>query len=253
MKRESVAKSIASWAANKLGCELVPFWRAERHELAKHLREVFKRFDVDMVIDVGANRGQYRDFLRMEVNYEGPIQSFEPIERLHKLLVERSAREANWDVHPNALGGADTEVDFNVMQDDQFSSVLAPKTQGLDQYAEMNSVHHKQRVQMRRLDAVAEESAALRNAKRIYLKLDTQGFDLEVFKGAGLTLARAVALQSEVSVLPLYEGMPDYKTSIATFNDAGFDVSGLFPVARDRALRIVEFDCVTVNRRLAGM
>lgn len=247
MTQPSLFKSAASWTANKLGCELVPFWRAERYELAKHLREVFKRFDVDMVIDVGANRGQYRDFLRMEVEYEGAIHSFEPIERLHKLLVERSAREANWDVYPNALGSADTEVEFNVMQDDQFSSVLAPKTSGLAQYATMNSVHHKQRVQMRRLDAVVDENAALRNARRIYLKLDTQGFDLEVFKGAGHTLARAVALQSEVSVLPLYDGMP------ATFNDAGFDVSGLFPVARDQALRIVEFDCVTINRRLAGV
>ena len=55
-------------------------------------------------------------------------------------------------------------------------------------------------------------------------------------------------MQSEVSVLPLYDGMPDYKTSIEAFGAAGFDLSGLFPVVLDQALRVVEFDCVAVSR-----
>ena len=74
-----------------------------------------------------------------------------------------------------------------------------------------------------------------------------------MLKGATQTLRLVGALQTEASMLPLYEGMPDYKQSIETLNGLVFDISGMFPIVRDQFLRIVEFDCVMVNREKTGL
>jgi hypothetical protein len=58
--------------------------------------------------------------------------------------------------------------------------------------------------------------------------MDTQGFDLQVIRGAANTLASVPLLQTEVSVRAIYAGMPDYFTSIRTLREYGFDLSGLF-------------------------
>ncbi len=89
-----------------------------------------------------------------------------------------------------------------------------------------------------------------RRFERPYLKMDTQGFDLEVVRGATETLRVVPVLQTEVSVRPLYAGMPDYITSIRTLEERGFELSGLFPVVYDTSFRVVEFDCVMANRCL---
>jgi hypothetical protein len=56
-------------------------------------------------------------------------------------------------------------------------------------------------------------------------------------------------MQSEVSMMPLYEGMPTFAESIETFSSLGFDVTGLFPVSRDERLRVIEFDCTLISTR----
>jgi hypothetical protein len=88
--------------------------------------------------------------------------------------------------------------------------------------------------------------------QRPYLKLDTQGHDLEVIRGAGDTLSSTIlALQTEASVIGIYQGMPGYIQAIQVLNERGFEITTLQPVARDRLLRVVEFDCVMRNMALA--
>ena len=83
--------------------------------------------------------------------------------------------------------------------------------------------------------------------QRLFLKLDTQGYDLEVLRGATATLSRVVALQSEISFVPIYAGMPSWRESIQRIGELGFAVTGIFAVSRDASLRLVEADCVFVR------
>jgi hypothetical protein len=46
--------------------------------------------------------------------------------------------------------------------------------------------------------------------------------------------------------------MPYYLDSIAALEKLGFEVTGLFPIARDNALRVIEFDCVMVQTAVVG-
>jgi hypothetical protein len=82
---------------------------------------------------------------------------------------------------------------------------------------------------------------------RAFLKIDTQGWDLQVLAGAEGCLSHVDAFQSEVSVQAIYEGMPNLASSLAEFTRMGFAISGLFPVILDSQLRAMEFDCIVVR------
>lgn len=86
------------------------------------------------------------------------------------------------------------------------------------------------------------------DAKRIFLKLDTQGWDTEAIQGAASCLHRVQAIQTETSVYPLYEDMPTWHDSMSQLNEIGFVPSGMFPVAFHGGFRAVEFDLVSVRQ-----
>jgi len=243
----SVIKELVSGAFRRAGFEIIPIWRLETLELANHLRELFARLEINCVLDVGANTGQYHDFLRNHVGYEGRIVSFEPVAELAHVLNARADKESKWDVCRFALGSCDETRTINVTKTTQFSSFLQPDFSTVDDYLDLNQIEHQETVTIRKLDSVMDEIGIRLENDQIYMKIDTQGFDLEVVKGASRTLGRILAMQTEVSVLKIYEGMPDFLTAIRVLCEKGFDITAMFPVCRDRMLRVVEFDCVMLN------
>jgi hypothetical protein len=103
-------------------------------------------------------------------------------------------------------------------------------------------------VSVRRLDGLLDEVVAGIDDPRIFLKMDTQGYDLRVFAGAGDRIKDVLGLQSEISSVPLYEGMPRMAEAIATYEAGGFETTGIFPVTRDpERLRIIEFDIIMIR------
>ncbi len=108
-------------------------------------------------------------------------------------------------------------------------------------------VVRRERVPVQRLDRFIGDCLGGAPSPSLYLKLDTQGYDLEVLRGAEGCLHRIVALQSEVSVKPIYEGQPSLTEALARLGTLGFEVGGLYPVTRDHAGRVVEFDCVALR------
>ncbi len=83
---------------------------------------------------------------------------------------------------------------------------------------------------------------------RPYLKLDTQGYDVEVFQGAGERVSDFVGMQSELALMQIYEGMPRLPEALAVYEAAGFDVAAMYPVSRQgKTARVLEFDCVMVR------
>jgi hypothetical protein len=83
------------------------------------------------------------------------------------------------------------------------------------------------------------------DARNIYLKIDTQGYDMEVLRGAEGVLPQIKGAQTEVSFIPIYDGMPHYIESIREFEARGFRVVDIMPVSRDDGeLLMVEMDCI---------
>lgn len=246
----STLRRLFQNVAHGLGFELQPLWRMPHLAFSRHLQALFGLLDVDIVLDVGANTGQYRDFLRHEVGFKGIIVSFEPVGHNVKVLRQRVGADPQWRIMDYALGDSDRSQCINVMKSDDFSSFLMPASVLADHYRSKCAIDHQETVTVRRLDSVMDEVLAGRRHARIYLKMDTQGFDLNVVKGASGVLHEVLALQTEVAVQRLYQSMPDLFEAIQTLNSRGFDISGLFPVVHDARMRVVEFDCVMVNGSL---
>ena len=247
MSRATIRRFVLR-AFQGMGFHLVPDWRMPTYCLALHLKRLFALLQVDLVLDVGANIGQFYDFLRQQVGYDGVVISFEPIQAHADALRSRAKHSPNWDVEGYALGATDGTAILNVMKDSVFSSFLAPDSVHVSTFATYNQVVRQETVTVRTLDGVFDDLKRRYASRSVYLKLDTQGFDLEVLRGAPNTLQSVTALQTEASVRQLYANMPNYYTSIAAFESAGFALSGMFPVTHDDRLRLIEFDCVMVRR-----
>jgi len=241
------AKAALDAVAGRFGYVVLPKWRLANLEFAQHLRRLFSEYDIASVIDVGANSGQYGRFLRDEVGFDGLIVSIEPLPECFQRLRVTAAPDPNWLTLNCALGADAVTMPLNVMAYDQLSSFLAPSNDGVPHMARLNRVERTVSVAVRRLDAVIAEIEKVRPLGPMYLKLDTQGFDLEVMRGAGAAAARIRALQSELSVVPIYERMTGWETALATMQGYGFELSGLWAVNRDPALQAVELDCVMVR------
>jgi FkbM family methyltransferase len=243
-----IVKDSVLKVSRALGYEIVPLREMKERDFALHLRALLDFLKVDCVLDVGANVGQYHDFLRDKVLYGGPIVSFEPVNQNVELLRERARADDTWYIEGYALGARDGSLPINVMVSGQFSSFLQPDNSRMHDYDGLNVPCRIENVPVRTLDLVVPALRRRLGFERPYLKLDTQGFDMEVLQGARDTLGEMRALQTEASVIGIYKGMPGYMETIRHLNERGFDITGLYPVSRDRSLRLVEFDCVMVNR-----
>jgi FkbM family methyltransferase len=229
------------------GYEIVPLREMKARDFALHLRAVLAYKNIDCILDVGANVGQYHDFLRDKVLYKGPIVSFEPISRNINRLRERARFDSAWHIEGYALGAAEGSLPLNVMVSDQFSSFLEPDNSRAPDIGELNVPRQVETVAVRTLDSVLPTLRERLGFERPYLKLDTQGFDMEVMRGGSDSLSTVLALQTEASVIGIYKGMPTYMETIRYLGECGFELSGLYPVARDSSLRLFEFDCVMIR------
>jgi FkbM family methyltransferase len=244
-----------------LRCHLVVHERAARRdpnalqrELGRYLaREqiawVLRALGVNCVLDVGANKGQYARMLR-RTGYTGRIVSFEPLAHLVDDLRAAAEGDPDWNVVPVALGDVSTQRQINVVPG-TMSSMRAVSDFGR-QWSDTLRKAHAQRetatIQVRRLDAVFEEAIAGIDDPRVFLKMDTQGYDLETFRGAGETIEAVLGLQSEVASVPIYDDAPGLVEQLTTYEAEGFELAGLFPVSRHlETLRVIEFDAVMVR------
>jgi FkbM family methyltransferase len=247
MQFMKMARRAISAGAKKRGYQLIPDWKIDEVPLANHLRKLFAQCDIQIVLDVGANRGQYHDFLREDVGFQGQIISFEPVSKYINLLRSRLSTDAQWSVHGFALGSESGEAEINVTQSPGLNSFLAARSDIVQNYWNENSIIGVEKVQIRTLDDVLTEAGIDCATTGVYLKLDTQGFDLQVIKGASRSLKSIRALQTEASIRPIYKEMPTYTETISTMNENSFDLSGMFPVSHDKNLRLIELDFLFLN------
>jgi FkbM family methyltransferase len=245
-----IAEAI-SGLAGRAGYTILPTWRLANRDFADTLGGLLRHFEVDCVIDVGANDGAYAQFLRLEVGYSGLILSFEPVSALATKCRAASANDPDWHVFGFALGNEECETEINVSSHSTFSSLLPAVASPPAAMADLISVSHQEVVVVHRLDTVLPDLQRRHEFQNPYLKADTQGFDLAVFEGAGTLLDLMVAVQTELSFRPLYQGMPEWRTVLDTLESRRFSVSTMFPVNHDASFRAIEFDCILVNERFA--
>jgi FkbM family methyltransferase len=216
----------------------------------RHIAWLLDRYRVDCVLDVGANVGQFAVELRRN-GFRGHIVSFEPVPAFAETLEKLAADDDKWVVQRLALGSTEGIVPMQVQR--TFSSLLPASEYGKHRFSASREGAGREPVlvPLRRLDTLLDELLqdvrADGEPPRVFLKMGTQGFDLEVFRGIGERLEQVVGLQSEMALLSSYEQMPRMPDALAIYEAAGFEISGLYPVTSELDGRVIEYDCVMVR------
>jgi hypothetical protein len=90
--------------------------------------------------------------------------------------------------------------------------------------------------------------------KRPFLKMDTQGFDVNIVKAAPPeVLGHFVGLQSELAIKKLYADSVDFRDALSLYERCGFELSTFVPNNEGHFPRLIETDCILVRRDLMGV
>ncbi len=193
---------------------------------AIQLVSTLRKFEIDLVLDIGANTGQFGSEIRY-YGYTGKIVSFEPLSHAHSVLVRTIAGDHKWEAYPPcALGDRNGEAVINIAGNSQSSSLL-PMLDAHRSAAPESAYEGEERVPIKTLDIVA--GGYLKSARAPFLKIDTQGFEWRVLDGARETLPHIKGILVELSLVPLYEGQHLWRELIGRLEDEGFALWALRP------------------------
>lgn len=216
-------KQKLSRSLRRFGIDMIRY-QPSSHPQARLLR-LIETSGVGLVLDVGANGGQYAGELR-EGGYQGRIVSYEPLTEAYKTLAGQCAGDSFWEARHLALGAEPGSSEINIAGNSTSSSLL-----------EMLPTHlcaapHSKYIgtETIQVDTVDRQLPTLGTWNgEIWLKIDTQGFEGEVLKGAVASLSKIRCVQLEMSLAPLYGGSETFESLLATMKAAGFRLVGLQP------------------------
>ncbi len=175
--------------------------------------------NIDTIIDIGANIGQTRDNLR-ENGFDGDIISIEPLPSLQDALQLKAKSDPKWTVlKPLALGDHNGTCEINISESSDMSSILK-SSEELMTALPRTRVMDKATVTMKTLDTIYEELNL--ESRRVFIKMDTQGYEMKILECAAKTLDKITGIQVEMSLFPLYEGEILFYDIINLLKQKGF-------------------------------
>lgn len=242
-----VVKNGMKFIAGRLGYDFVPS-RINRSSELRTLR-ILKRLGIDLIIDIGANDGQFALNCR-RIGYRGEILSFEPLRDEHASLLRLAEADPLWTIAERmAVGDHEGQVEINVAGNSQSSSILPMLGIHTEALPESRYIE-KQVVPMHRLDDAIGEKG---KGRSILLKLDVQGLEPQVLSGASEMLPEVAALRIEMSLVPLYDGEILMAQMSSMLEQKGFQLWDLEPIFRNPLNdRLLQVDGVFVNTQRAA-
>jgi FkbM family methyltransferase len=195
----------------------------------RRLGLVLQHRKIDLILDVGANLGQFAQQVRA-LGYTGRIVSFEPQREAHAQLVAAAKSQPNWQIAERcAIGAAPGSLTLN-LAGNSVSSSLLPMSSAHLQAAPESAYTGTEQVPVYPLTHFA---ALLEGAQHILLKSDTQGYEHHVLQGAEPLLPRIEGLLLELLPGPLYEGQPDFFDMMNQVQQWGYACWGFSPDLTD--------------------
>ena len=239
---EKLAGAVDAAVASPAAAPIV--YRLRRISDLQVLAGLLSNLRIDCVIDAGANEGQYARMIR-RFGFTGLILSFEPNREVFRLMQTAFAKDQNWRGYDCALGSSDGELDFHIFEFSPMSSFL-PATHLVG-----TKLDRTVKVPVRRLDTFLPEILPDWSKRRLFLKCDTEGFDLEVVKGAAGTLPAIYGLESEVAMQVLFRGMPRYLEAMSYYESLGFVLIDLWVNSKAANGGALECECL-MERNVSG-
>jgi FkbM family methyltransferase len=174
-----------------------------------------RRFSPKTIIDVGAYRGDWSRLAR-SIWPNSSLFMIEP-NLTNSIEIANMARDLDATVFVELLGANNGQaVEFNVMGT------------GSSVFRERSAVPARiETRQLRRLDSLLKDIQA-----PAFLKIDAQGFELEILEGAGGLLPEVEAILIEISIIEINEGAPLLHDVIPYMKSLGFITYDILEIHR---------------------
>lgn len=248
--QKKLVKSKIKFLINSLGWDLHRLQAAEMQfePLKASIKEAFFIIDylqANVIYDIGANAGQFALGIR-SAGFLGRIVSFEPLTEAHQQLMNAAVNDPDWLVHPRtAVGDFDGEAKINIAGNSESSSIL-PMLESHSSAAECSAYIGEETASVIRLDSTIDKY--LDYDSRLFIKIDTQGYEWQVLDGAKETLKRAVGVILELSMVPLYGGQKLWRETIDRMEVEGFVLWAVQQVFTDpRSGRVLQVDATFIR------
>jgi len=215
--------------------------------LCKQIKKFLRHNKINLVIDVGAYHGDYCKMLRERAQYTGTIISFEPSADSFRVLSAAMCDDPNWRGFRIGLSDTDSVAILNNYgNSEMFNSVLGLREQHALAYSVDLAKRSSETVRLRTIDTMWGKITKGISSPRVFLKIDTQGHDTAVVRGAVEHLEYIYGIQSELPAIEIYEGMTSMPAALDLYRKLGYVPIGFYPVNTPSAFDGIspEFDVV---------
>jgi FkbM family methyltransferase len=222
----------------KLGFDLTRYNPASSQNA--RILEFFSIYKIDTVLDIGANIGQFAMGLR-ESGYKGHIISFEPLSKAYSHLLINSKNDPNWIIATRmAIGNEKGKKTINVSGNFVSRSILKMTNTHI-KGAPKSAYIGSEEIYIDKLDNVVGNY--LGNGENVFIKIDVQGYESQVLKGATDILSKTKGIQIELSLVPLYENQLLFIDILNYITNLGFELYDILPGFRDKQSgKLLQFD-----------
>jgi FkbM family methyltransferase len=201
--------------------------------------------NINTVLDVGAHAGEFARMIGTILPGVSVI-SFEPLKEEFQQLQRSFSKQPKFTAFNYAIGEKNGTVEMHRNEYSESSSLL-PMAESHKRAFPNTRNESLETVELRRLDDVLSD---LPLQEEILIKIDVQGYEDRVIKGAESLMRKARALIVEVSFEQLYEGQPLFDDVYAMLKARGFEYRGnLYQLLDPLDGRVLQADAFFVKRK----
>ena len=211
-----------------------------------------KKIKIKTLVDVGSYHSKtFIEFLQNDIELKNYI-AFEPIKENIEIAKENietqiKLKDFKYEVNNIAISNTAGNKIFNVSKNFQSSSLLEIKKKHTD-VESSSEVFKKIEVEARRLKDFEIKYSSLDN---IFLKIDTQGSELDVLKSLEDDISKISLIQLEISYVELYEKSSNWLDVLTYMENNNFKVIDVKRVFFDEEnYQLLQSDFIFINTLL---
>lgn len=238
-------KNLIKSFIQRFGYAIVSKYQLERADTHVHFRKILEKINVKTIFDVGAATGEFC-FRFKQLFPDSIIHAFEPQSDFFSILDQQS--NESLIVNNIVLSDNSGELDFFITSGKESSSLIKPNKTGTE-WDHYLGISHKSKVVSDTIDQYCNE----KSIERInILKLDVQGAELQVLRGAEMLLRKGKIdlIYSEVLFMQFYEGQPLYHDIAIYLNKYNYKLYNLYNCVFTRNSVLTWADAIFVSDRL---